>query len=139
MSAFKNVSLAVLASLLLAGCGLSPEYRAVQNNLLNRLEATRPVCNDKESCERMWAAAASWVSQNCGYKIKMQTDLLIETHGPLKSETALACRVRKEPVIGKATSYKLVAATGCNNLFACGNSHIDPVLQFNSYVNSMAQ
>lgn len=138
MSAFMGVSLAVSASFLLAGCGLSPQYRAAQNDSLNRLETTRPVCSAKESCERMWAAAASWVSQNCGYKIKTQTDLLIETHGPLKHETALACRVTKEPVLGKATSYKLVAATGCSNIFSCVNSHIDPVLQFNSYVNSMA-
>lgn len=117
----------------LTGCAVSPEQRAAMEARQQRFEATRPRCSDDAACERAWAAARSWVTQNCGMKIQNITDGFIETYNSIDGNTALHCRVTKDPE--GQTGWVLTVTTGCGNLFGCIPDAWAAAQGFNDYVN----
>ncbi len=118
--------------LLLSGCAVRQQQQAQQRQQFNK---TIPFCNDDQDCKDKWSAAQIWVSRNCGMKIQIATDTLIETYNSVGSSTNLAARVVKEPIgDGK---YRIVINTGCANIFGCFPDAWAAALDFNRYVGSI--
>lgn len=99
----------------LSGC-LSPEERAYNLAARQRLldQANEAViCETKDECEAAWGRAVAWVSERCGWKVKSQSDYMIETHGPMKSSPSLlACRVNRVPLDAKSARFDVTVACG---------------------------
>jgi len=116
------------------GCATPEQIRARQEGI-NSFIMTRPECSSDEQCKRAWSAAQGWVSQNCGMKIQIATDSLIETYGSPQSSMALACKVVKQPSSGG--SYIISFDAGCGNFLGCNTDPLNAGMTFNSYVNSV--
>ena len=100
---------------LILGC-LTPEEqaaRAAQRDDL-AMRANAPlICTSKDECEAAWGRAVAWVSQDCGWKIRTQTDYVIETEGPSEtSPSLLACRINRVPLDAKSARFDLTVACG---------------------------
>jgi len=118
----------------LYGCATPEQIRARQEGI-NSFIMTRPECSSDEQCKRAWSAAQGWVSQNCGMKIQIATDSLIETYGSPQSSMVLACKVVKQPSSGG--SYIISFDAGCGNFLGCNTDPLNAGMTFNSYVNSV--
>ena len=127
----KYVVLMIVVSLALSGCA-SNQQRTAQREMYN---STIPVCNKGEDCDNKWDAAQIWVSKNCGMKIQLVNDTIIETYNSSKNSTHLAASILREP-IGNG-KYKITIKTGCNNIFGCVPNALEAAISFNKYVSSM--
>ena len=96
-----------------------------------RYENSIPTCNTEQSCKEKWSAAQAWVVSNCGMKIQLATDTIIETYNP-GTTMNLAARVIKEP-LGNGR-YRLTIRTWCGNVFGCQVKPWEAAINFNEYV-----
>jgi hypothetical protein len=103
-------------SLGLAGC--LPVAAALWSQLSERAE--KPVaCATQDECDAAWRKATEWVSQRCAFKIRTETESLVETDGPLPAPSnAVACRLDRIPS-GEAGSAQLEITARCGNWFGC--------------------
>ena len=107
---------ALCLSLGLAGC--LPVTAVLWSQLSER--AKEPVvCAARDECDVAWQKAVAWVSQRCAFKIRTQTDSLVETEGPAPApSTDVACRVDRIPA-GEGGSAQLEITARCGNWFGC--------------------
>jgi hypothetical protein len=126
------VIISLESALLLSGCAAMQQQQAQRMQQFNE---SIPVCNDEQDCKDKWSTAQIWVSRNCGMKIQIVTDTLIETYNSVGSSTDLAARVVKEPI--GAGKYRIVITTGCANIFGCAPDAWAAALNFNRYVGSI--
>ena len=129
MPFFKICALAT-ALLVLAACAPTGAALAKQNEVAR----TIPTCFDANDCERKWAGAQAFVTQNSGFRIQAATNSLIETYGPTTS-VEFAFRVVKEPIADNG--YRLLVTVYCGNIFGCGEDPWDVALRFNRYISSL--
>ena len=121
-----------LTSILIVGCAGMQQRQA---QLSQQFNETIPTCKDEKDCKEKWSAAQVWVSRNCGMKLQIVTDTIIETYNPPNASTALAARVIKEP-LGDG-EYRIVITTWCPNIFGCYPDSWNAALDFNNYVGSI--
>ena len=132
----RTLLLSVVWSIVLSGCAMSPaQQQAVADRNARFLEG-QPKCFNDKDCERMFAAARSWVVSNCGMKIQNITDSYIETYNSTDGNTALHCRVSKDP-FGQ-DGWVLSVTTGCGNLFGCYPDSWAAAFDFNAKVSAVA-
>lgn len=113
----------------LSSCAGNPQLSQKRDEF----QRTIPTCQDKQSCELMWAAARRWVLSHSGYKLKHIEQDFIETYSSSNSSTRLSVRVIKEPILGGG--YKIVVSTWCNNIFRCSPNSWDAAIDFNRVVS----
>jgi len=136
----KKIVLLIFTSIFLFGCaGFQERYEEAGRQLdrdKEKINETIPICVNDRDCKEKWSAAQVWVSRNCGMKIQMVTDSIIQTHNSCDGCTELACIVTKEPTgNGK---YRFLISLGCDNMWACDlNERQQATLNFNEYVNSI--
>lgn len=122
--------LLVTIPILLIGCStvhLSEEQKMNLSNLANK-----PVyCEGGDDCEIKWGRAITWVLQNSYWKIKVQSDSLITTEGPLNTVYA-AYQVQKVPLGNN--KYLIDMRLGCGNPFGCVPSVLELKASFVQFV-----
>lgn len=103
-------------SVALTGC--LPIAAALWSRLDER--AKEPVeCASPAECEIAWQKATEWVAQRCAFKIRTETESLVETDGPLAAPSnAVACRLERIPA-GETGSAQLELTASCGNWFGC--------------------
>ncbi len=124
---------AILSLFILSSCATQEQIQARQE-LLNQFNKTKPLCNSDDECARKWSAAQIWVLRNCGMKIQIATDSIIETYNAPSGSTSLQCRVTKEPV--PDGGYVINLNIGCPNFITCNYDPLESGLRFNMSVNS---
>lgn len=71
-----------------------------------------------QDCDAKWALAQVWIAQNSGYRIRIATDSVIETFGPMGNSPALAYQVTRRMPPGQAGSIDISVA--CNaTVYGC--------------------
>lgn len=77
------------------------------------------VCANRDECDAAWQKAIEWVSQRCAFKIRTQTESLVETEGPAPAPSNdVACRL--ERISGaEAGSAQLELTARCGNWYGC--------------------
>ena len=96
-----------------AGCMTAEQRAAYQQSASRQL-----VCDGKDQCDIAWGRAVAWISMNCRFKIHTQTDLVVETEGPLPSpSTDIACRANRVPLGHDRAEIDFAAS--CGNIFGC--------------------
>lgn len=130
----KNMMLAIAVLALLSGCA---GIRQKQAEMQREFEQSIPHCEGEKQCSERWSAAQVWVSKNCGMKIQLATDSLIETYNSAaaRNSTTLGASVTKEP-LGNGR-YRIAIRTGCANIFGCFPDAHQSALDFNRYVGSI--
>ena len=102
----------VLLAALLSGCAVN------QGAQQAAADANAPVlCYNADHCSRTWQAAQVWVAKNSAYKMRVVTDSIIQTEGPIGYDPGLAFQVTKEPA--REGAYEIAVAASCANLFGC--------------------
>jgi hypothetical protein len=96
-------------ALLAAGCATAPATP--------QPPARQIFCKAGPDCEAKWSRAVSWVTTNSAYKIKIQTDQIIQTMGPSNSSPLPAYTVTKVATSGGA--YEITFDGGCDNWIGC--------------------
>ena len=131
-----KVPAVVVAALHLTAClsyDQMAERSAAQQRL--RVRANVPViCQSREECEVAWGRAVAWVSSTCGWKVKNQTDYLIETEGPIKGEAQVACRVNRVPLDATRARFELVAS--CGEAWVCDDRILAAEADFADTINA---
>lgn len=125
---FRFVVLVIAASIILTGC-VSKQRRTALKDLYR---ATVPECVGEQDCKDKWSAAQIWVSRNCGMKIQIANDTIINTYNSSRNSTRLAASVTKEPMGND--KYRIIIRTGCNNIFGCSPDAVEAAIEFNNYV-----
>ncbi len=78
----------------LAGCASQPP--ASPQDLA---DSSKPlICTSSAECARYWKRATVFVTQTSPYRIRLASDTIIETFGPLDYTSGFAMRVTREPV-----------------------------------------
>lgn len=120
----------MLLAMLATGCAtqppqLPPETIRAANELLS--------CTGKPQCDLYWQRAQAWVAKNGYYKVRLATDTLIETFGPVGSSMGLAFRVTRIPT---ADGAQIEFAAGCGNMFGCMPHPVVAKASFNRFVQA---
>jgi hypothetical protein len=119
-----------LLVVIMSGC-ISAQRRDYARTVF---EQTIPVCSGDKDCKEKWEAAQVWVAKNCGMKLQIANDTIIETYNSPAYSINLAARVVKEPLGGG--QYKIEIKTWCSNLFRCEPDALSAAVQFNKYVGN---
>lgn len=125
-----NLSAAILAAAMLAGCATTPDPK--RQAVLDEINRTIPTCAGVDDCNAKWEAAQLWVIHNARFKIQTATTVLIETYNPSDSSPHLAARVTKEPLGGG--KYRLLVTVWCDNWIGCVSDPYEKALDFNRTV-----
>ena len=98
-------------------------------------ESADPVlCASKAQCDVYWQRAQAWVANNSQYRLHTTSDVVIETDGPVPTQTGLAFRITKVPDnIGGARIY---AVSACSNVFGCSPAPTEGVAAFKRFVRN---
>ena len=69
-------------------------------------------------CDARWTAAQAWVARNSAYRIRMATDAVIETHGPIGNAPGLAYQITRrmppgQPGLIEITAFCNATVYGC--------------------------
>jgi membrane-associated protease RseP (regulator of RpoE activity) len=118
----------------LVGCA-HPEFDAAQAAAAARTQNVRITCADAADCSVKWGRALQWVSQTSFYKIRIATDSLITTEGPIDDvgySTKSALTINKMP-LGDG-SAEISFQSGCANEFGCVPTHEMLLASFADYV-----
>src|SRR5881409_229222 len=111
ISRYELLLTAVLA--FLSSCSQMPS-----SELATTPESKEPVlCTNKTQCDLYWQRAQGWVANNSGYRLQTITDVVIETYGPLSTQTGLAFRITKVP--DDKDGARIYVLPGCANVFGC--------------------
>jgi len=77
------------------------------------------VCASRDECDAAWQKAIEWVAQRCAFKIRTQTESLVETEGPQPAPSNdVACRLERIPGAEAGTAQLELTAT-CGNWYGC--------------------
>ena len=124
--------LILFCGLLFLSAGCIGEIQAQRQAMVSRLYETIPTCENEQDCKEKWNAAQAWIATNCGMKIQIATDTIIETYNPTGGSTRLAARAIKEPLgDGK---YRIVINVWCDNFLGCFPDALESAVDFNQYV-----
>ncbi|RKP45493.1 hypothetical protein [Trinickia fusca] len=97
--------------------------------------ATAPlVCKDADECALWWRRAHDWVSHHASYKLRSETDTLIETAGPAGGSGKLAYEITKTP--GGDGSATIGFAARCDSMLGCDPNPWKAGADFKLYVRS---
>lgn len=114
----RRKSLLLVLISLLVGCtsmdnwGMSPQQIAE----VERNAAMSVTCDGASDCELKWARALDWVQRNSRWKLRVATEMVITTEGPLDTTDA-AFEITKYPRGGG--HYEIRFRAGCGNVFGC--------------------
>jgi hypothetical protein len=98
-------------------------------------ESKEPVlCTSKTQCDLYWQRAQAWVANNSGYRLQTTTDIVIETYGPVSSQTGLAFRITKVP--DDKEGARIYVLPGCANVFGCSPSPTDAAIAFKRFLRN---
>ena len=98
-------------------------------------ESKEPVlCINKAQCDAYWQRAQAWVANNSGYRLQTVTDVVIETYGPVSTQTGLAFRITKVP--DDKEGARIFVIPSCANVFGCTPTPTDAVIAFKRFVRS---
>jgi hypothetical protein len=98
-------------------------------------ESKEPVlCTSKTQCDLYWQRAQAWVANNSGYRIQTATDIVIETYGPVSTQTGLAFRITKVP--DDKDGARIYVLPGCANVFGCTPTPTDAAIAFKRFVRN---
>lgn len=115
---------AAVAAALLAGCASGPNLSASEIAELHEpLE-----CEGKAACDLMWRRTQAWIAQNCGYKLQVSTDTVVETYNPTPYSRRWACRAVRDPMTETRDRINLIASCGPTPL--CGRAPENVVAEF---------
>jgi PDZ domain-containing protein len=118
--AFTSIAIAFL----LANCASAPTQQAA---------APRPItCKAGPDCDAKWSRAVSWVTTNSSFKIQTQTESIVQTMGPLRSDPSPAFTVTKVAVGND--SYEITFTGGCGNIFGCIPTIPESRINFTNFV-----
>lgn len=129
MKPVNALSIILIAVMLKACATMTP----LQQAYLSQLANTPIYCQGGEDCEVKWGRAILWITQNAYWKIRVQTDNLITTEGPLDAVYA-AYQVQKIPL--GSNEYQIVMSLGCGNPFGCVPSLLELKASFVQFVTS---
>jgi|SRR5215475_8604221 len=77
------------------------------------------VCATQDECDVAWQKAIEWVVQRCAFKIRTQSESLVETEGPEPAPSNdVACRLERIPS-EEAGSAQLQLTATCGNWYGC--------------------
>lgn len=128
----RALACAIAAQALLAGCA-HPEFDQMQAEAEARTRGLAIICADPAGCATKWARAVQWVSERAAYKIRVATDTIITTEGPLDSDSTLsAISITKVP--RGDGSAEIAFRSGCANRFGCVPTHEMLLAEFADYV-----
>lgn len=110
-----KITTIVLAAAALAGCAtqLTPEQQAI----VTQTAARQVTCSGADDCEVKWGRAVQWVLDTNAFRIQVQTDVMIQTAGPLPDHPELAVVVSKIATGGG--NFRFEVSGGCDNMFGC--------------------
>jgi len=93
-------------------------------------------CTSQNDCAVKWGKAVAWVSQNSSFKLRLATDFIITTEGPMDGFgflTKSAFVVNKVPLGGG--TYKIDFESSCYMSRHCNPSHEALLESFAAYVD----
>jgi hypothetical protein len=97
----------------LSGC----ETSSSQQKATLEMDASRPVtCQQGSDCEIKWSRAMHWAHSNSHWKLRIATDSLITTEGPMDTDEA-AFSIAK--VAHGKGQYSIDFRAACGNIFGC--------------------
>ena len=77
-------------------------------------------CANGADCDAKWARATAWVSQTSFYKIRLATDLIITTEGPIND---FGYSMKSAMTVNRVASgdgkSEITLSTACANMFGC--------------------
>ena len=118
-----------------AVAALSSCTQVPSSELATTPESSVPVlCTSKTQCDAFWQRAQAWVANNSGYRMQTITDIVIETYGPLSSQTGLAFRITKVP--DDKEGARIFVLPLCGNVFGCSPTPTDAAIAFKRFVRS---
>ena len=98
-------------------------------------ESAEPVlCANKAQCDVYWQRAQAWVANNSQYRLHTTTDAVIETDGPVPTQTGLAFRITKVP--DNTGGARIYAVSACSNVFGCSPTPTEAVAAFKRFVRN---
>jgi len=122
---------AAMGALLLAGC--AHQDPAALADLQRR--ASQPVqCSAGAECEVKWGRVLTWVQQNSAYKLRMVTDSMVATMGPIPNDPSLVFEVTKTAATPGV--YAINFSAGCDNMFGCVPTQLQAQASFATFVNA---
>lgn len=122
----KKLLLAVVLANALTGCAGVP-LSAEQQNLV-----TSPIdCRSKSDCDVKWSRAQSYIARSSYWKIRVATDTLIQTEGPMDSMELAYSSTR---LLNADGSGEISIVIGCGNMFGCSTNPASAVLAFRAYL-----
>jgi hypothetical protein len=126
---------ALVLLLVIGGCA-HPEYDRLQADAAARASSINITCLDAKECPAKWGRAVQWVSDNSFYKLRIASDTIITTEGPLSSGFIAhnsAVAVNKVPR-GDGTSA-IIFKSWCANAFGCVPTHEMLLVRFADFVD----
>jgi len=96
-------------------------------------------CTSKNECDMKWGRALAWVSQNSTFKVRLATDSIITTEGPIDEfgyRTLSTFIINKVPLAGG--TYRIEFSSGCLSTAGCVPSHNELFASFGAYVDPAA-
>lgn len=122
--------LELIGLVLVIGCaGMTPQQQETYSSTAN----TPLYCQGGEDCEVKWGAALQWILQNSYWKVRTQSESLIQTEGPLDT-VYLAYQVQKIPIGNNR--YEITMNLGCGNPFTCVPNPLQAKADFVSFVSA---
>lgn len=90
------------------------------------------ICISGADCDAKWHRAATWIAANSTFKIQVRTDTIMQTAGPVPSETTPAFTVTK--VARGEGRYEITFNGGCGNPNRCVPSIAQSHARFAQFV-----
>lgn len=127
----KWIGMAIFITLImlsLLGCGIRDIKRGKQHAAINPI-----YCAGGEDCEVKWGRSIQWILQNSQWKIRMQTNEIIDTYRGDNTSAKTAFTINKIPL--GSNRYQIVMSAACGNLFGCFPSPDKAQSSFYDFVN----
>ncbi|WP_288094407.1 hypothetical protein [Thiomonas sp.] len=113
MNKIKLIGMMVFIAAATWGCATTPKASEEQ-----KIAAMMPVhCPDKQTCEVQWQRAQAWVASHSAYRMQIVSDSVLQTYGPMGSDTGLAFMLTKTPNLQGGAAITIRAS--CDNMFGC--------------------
>ena len=131
---FYESTITAISLMFIAGCS-NPQFDRMQANAVASVQNLRITCTDGSDCTTRWARALQWVTENSPFKLRIATDSVITTEGPLDEggySTESAITVNK--VSSSDGTSEIVFNSGCANEFGCVPTHEMLLSRFANFV-----
>jgi hypothetical protein len=90
------------------------------------------ICTAGADCDAKWARAVAWIAKNSSLKILTQTETVVQTAGPARSEPTPAFTVTK--VARGSGRYEIAFNGGCGEALRCVPSVSESRAHFTDFV-----